>query len=107
MDVNNVYVNGQNHGIDPHLFLNTLPSNAVGYFHVAGHLDEPGQERILDTHGTPVSDDVMELGAYAVARFGKQPVVLERDNHVPSLEELCNELNFVHGAMTKRVEAVQ
>lgn len=107
LDVNNVYVNGQNHGTNPRAFLDTIPSDAVSYFHVAGHLDEPGQERILDTHGTPVSEDVMELGAYAVARFGNQPIVLERDNHVPSLEELCAELSTVHGAMTKQAEALQ
>jgi uncharacterized protein len=104
LDVNNVYVNGRNHGTDPFTFLNTLPQNAVAYYHVAGHLDQPDQDRILDTHGTPVSDDVMKLGAYAVARFGDQPIVLERDNHLPTLDELCEELSIVHGAMTGRME---
>jgi uncharacterized protein (UPF0276 family) len=76
----------------------------VAYYHVAGHLEQPEQDRILDTHGTPVAHEVMELGAYVVDRFGDLPIVLERDNHVPSLDELCEELAFVHRAMTERVE---
>jgi uncharacterized protein (UPF0276 family) len=103
LDVNNVYVNGRNHGIDPRAFLDALPSDAVSYYHVAGHLDEPENEQVLDTHGTPVSEDVMNLGAYAVERFGALPIVLERDNHVPSLDDLCQELSIVHGAMTTRL----
>ena len=51
------------------------------------------------------SGEVMELGAYAIQRFGDRPIVLERDNHVPLLDELCSELNLVHHAMTRRVEA--
>ena len=105
LDVNNVYVNGRNHGIDPISYLNTLPQNSVAYYHVAGHLDLPEQDRILDTHGTPVANEVMELGAYAIQRFGDRPIVLERDSHVPLLDELCGELNLVHHAMTRRVEA--
>lgn len=102
LDVNNVYVNGRNHGSDPRAFLNALPSDAVSYYHVAGYLDQPEADQVLDTHGTPVSEDVMELGAYAVKRFGNLPIVLERDNNVPSLEDLCRELSIVHGAMTMR-----
>jgi uncharacterized protein (UPF0276 family) len=106
LDVNNVYVNGRNHGTDPFTFLNTLPQDAVAYYHVAGHLDEPDRDHILDTHGTPVSEEVMELGAYAVTRFGEQPIVLERDNHLPVLDELCKELGDVHFAMTGRADEV-
>jgi uncharacterized protein (UPF0276 family) len=104
LDVNNVYVNGRNHGTDPIAFLNTLPPDAVSYYHVAGHLDQPEHDRILDTHGTPVADEVMKLGAYAVQRFGDQPIVLERDNNVPSLTELCEELSIVEHAMKRRIE---
>lgn len=104
LDVNNVYVNSRNHGLDPLVFLNTLPRDAVAYYHVAGHLEQAEQDCILDTHGAPVDPRVMELGAYAVNRFGDLPIVLERDNNVPSLAELCSELSLVHSAMTARAE---
>lgn len=104
LDVNNVYVNYRNHGTDPIKFLNTLPRDSVVYYHVAGHLDQDGTEYVLDTHGAPVSPDVIELGTYAFAHFGDQAIVLERDNHVPSLNALCEELNVVHQTMSGRIE---
>ncbi|ALI02900.1 DUF692 domain-containing protein [Pseudomonas sp. FW306-02-F02-AA] len=100
LDVNNAYVNARNHGFDPRAFIDALPTDAVTYFHVAGHLDNGPQERVLDTHGTDVSAAVLNLGAYAVHRFGEQPIVLERDNNIPSLDELCEELRGIHQAMT-------
>lgn len=99
LDINNVHVNARNHGWDAVEFLDGLPANAVAYYHMAGHLDQGPDDQVLDTHGTPVSHAVMELGARAVARFGRRPVVLERDNHVPSLDDLCRELGTVHQAM--------
>ncbi|WP_426286623.1 DUF692 domain-containing protein [Luteibacter sp. E-22] len=99
LDINNVHVNSRNHGWDAAEFLDALPADAVAYYHVAGHLDQGPDDQVLDTHGAPVSIAVMELGARAVARFGRRPVVLERDNHVPSLDDLCRELGTVHQAM--------
>ena len=101
LDVNNVYVNSMNHGTNPYAFIDTIPSKAVTYMHIAGHLDEPGAPRILDTHGSAVTTPVIELGAYAFRRFGELPVVLERDNNLPSLTDLCKELSHICVAMTK------
>jgi uncharacterized protein (UPF0276 family) len=101
LDVNNVYVNARNHDWDAQAFLAALPADAVAYYHVAGHVDQGPGRRVLDTHGTSVVDAVKALGALAVERFGARPVVLERDNHVPSLTALLNELNAVHQAMIK------
>jgi uncharacterized protein (UPF0276 family) len=99
LDVNNVYVNHRNHGSDPIAFLEALPRDAVVYYHVAGHLDLAGAPYVLDTHGAPVSAAVMALGRHALSRFGDQPIVLERDDGVPSLDALCKELDTVHRAM--------
>ena len=107
LDVNNAYVNARNHGFDPYAFIDALPTDAVTYFHVAGHLDRGPQERVLDTHGTDVSAAVLDLGAYAVHRFGAQPIVLERDNNLPSLDTLCEELRSIHQAMTGPIEKLQ
>ncbi len=107
LDVNNAYVNARNHGFDPHAFIDALPRDAVTYFHVAGHLDRGPQERVLDTHGTDVSAAVLDLGAYAVHRFGAQPIVLERDNNLPSLDTLCEELRSIHQVMTGPIGKLQ
>jgi uncharacterized protein (UPF0276 family) len=59
--------------------------------HVAGHAKQPSG-LVLDTHGTPVSARVMELLEWTLERTGPVPVLLERDNDVPELGVLLEEL---------------
>lgn len=97
LDINNVYVNSQNHHYDPYTFINSLPAERICYLHIAGHYRQPNN-KILDTHGRPVCDEVWNLLAYTYARIGLRPTLLERDNFVPGLAELKTELarvNFI------------
>jgi len=91
LDVNNVWVNAQNHGFEARAFLQALPLERVIQIHVAGHArDRSGL--ILDTHGDKVIDPVIELLAWTLERTGPLPVLLERDNFVPPLDELLAEV---------------
>lgn len=98
LDVNNVFVNACNHRYDARAFLNDLPRERVTGMHVAGHFDEAPDLKV-DTHGAPVKDDVWALYAFACARFGVLPTVLERDFNYPPLAELLAE--------TARIRTVQ
>jgi uncharacterized protein (UPF0276 family) len=91
LDVNNVYVNAQNHGFDPYAFIAGLPLARVLEIHVAGHhtLDSG---MLLDTHGRAIAAPVLELLEWTIERVGPVPVLLERDNDVPELSELLREL---------------
>jgi len=91
LDVNNVYVNAQNHGFDPYAFIAALPLDRVLEIHIAGHrtLDSG---MLLDTHGQAVADPVFELLEWTLERTGPVPVLLERDNDVPELCELLREV---------------
>jgi hypothetical protein len=91
LDVNNVWVNSHNHGFDPRGFIRSLPLERVVEIHVAGHTPRP-DGLVIDTHGTPVADPVHELLAWTLERTGPVPVLLERDNDVPPLDELLAEL---------------
>jgi uncharacterized protein len=94
LDVNNVYVNAQNHGFDPYRFLSEIPLDQVIEIHVAGHTrTESGL--ILDSHGKPVIDPVLDLLEWVLARTGPMPVLLERDNDVPPLDDLLKELDIL------------
>ncbi|MFV3288630.1 DUF692 domain-containing protein [Pseudomonas sp. NY11955] len=90
LDVNNVFVNACNHGYDAQQFLEGLPQARVTGMHVAGHYDEAPDLKV-DTHGAPVKEDVWALYAFACARFGVQPTVLERDFNYPPLAQLLEE----------------
>jgi len=89
LDVNNVFVSARNHGFDPIAFLDGVPRARVGQFHIAGHSDKG--THLLDTHDHPVCDDVWALYRHAVRRFGARSTLLERDDDIPSLDELCAE----------------
>jgi len=103
VDVNNIYVNAQNAQIregvtgDPlqHCrdWLDALPTNVVGEFHLAGHchVNDAHGAIVIDDHGSRVSEPVWALYRHAVARFGPVPTLIEWDTDVPALDVLLDE----------------
>jgi uncharacterized protein (UPF0276 family) len=106
LDVNNVYVNSQNHGFDPYAFILELPLDRVVEIHVAGHT-RTGSGLILDTHGTPVCDPVYDLLRFTLERTGPVPVLLERDNDVPALSELLGEVSQLRRIFDEATQSQQ
>ncbi len=94
LDVNNVYVNSQNHGYDPLEFLRNLPGERISYLHIAGHQLEADDWRI-DTHGAAVVPSVWELLAASYQLFGVKPTLLERDFNLPPVADLFAELDQI------------
>ena len=98
VDVNNIYVSSVNHGFDPLTYLHALPAHRVQQIHLAGHSDNG--DHIIDTHDHPVPQPVWDLYAQACQRFGAVAAMIERDNHIPPLSELLDEM-----AIARRVAA--
>lgn len=90
LDINNIYVSAYNHQFDPQTYLEAIPVERVYQFHLAGHTQE--QDLIIDTHDQPIADPVFQLYAHAVARFGKVSTMIERDDNIPTLPVLLEEL---------------
>jgi uncharacterized protein (UPF0276 family) len=86
LDVNNIYVSSQNHGFDPHLYVNSVPAERVAQIHIAGH--SKFERYILDTHDHPVLDPVWDLYARAIERCGPTATLLEWDDSIPSFDEV-------------------
>ena len=103
LDVNNVYVNGVNHGFDPTGYLRAIPRDVVGEFHLAGHTRKPdlAEPLIIDSHDDFVSTDVWALYEQAIERFGSRPTLIEWDARIPALEVLIAEA----ARATERMEA--
>lgn len=89
LDVNNLYVNSWNLGVDIEEFLQAIPVSAVGELHLAGHDERDGW--LVDTHGSPVSAPVWDLYQRIIEWLGPRPVLLERDQDIPALEVLLEE----------------
>lgn len=108
LDINNIYVNSQNFGFDPHEYLRQLPLHRTCYMHVAGHyVEEDGF--IVDTHGNSVIepvwlllDDAYGLIEKATGRSAKTiPTCLERDFNFPALGELMDEVEVIRAYQAK------
>jgi uncharacterized protein len=92
LDVNNVFVSSFNHGFDARAFLDAIPVDRVVQFHLAGHEDNGSY--LIDTHDHPIRDEVWDLYAYAVKRFGPVSTLIERDDRIPPITELVAELDI-------------
>ncbi len=91
LDLTNVHTNAINHGYDPFEFLRSLPLERVVEIHVAGGLMMDGV--LIDSHSSAVPEAVWDLLRFVLPRSPVKGVVLERDEDVPSLEELSQELD--------------
>ena len=120
LDVNNIYVNGINHGLlDPYVFLDQVDVKRVNYIHIAGHDEEHSAaqvvedlegesfnkikgayrhlpELLIDTHGEAVKGTVWDLLEYAYQRLSViPPTLLERDFNFPPFAELYAEVEHI------------
>jgi uncharacterized protein len=99
LDVNNVFVSAQNHGIDPLLYLESFPLDRVKEIHLGGYdegVDDAGAPLLIDSHGSPIAKAVWALYAQVVARAGAIPTLIEWDNNVPEWRTLCEEAIAAH-----------
>jgi uncharacterized protein (UPF0276 family) len=82
LDVNNVFVCAENHGLDAEDHLRRVPWDSVVYFHLAGHTIH--ETHRLDTHDHPVCREVWKLYALAHELSGGRSTLLEWDAKIPS-----------------------
>jgi uncharacterized protein (UPF0276 family) len=110
LDVNNAYVNATNFGFDVDQWMRTVPLERVVQMHVAGGewFDEGGAgERVLiDTHGADVPDPVLALFERVLAKTGPVPVVLERDQAIPPLAGLLEEMRRIRAIYERATSAL-
>ncbi len=90
VDINNIFVSSVNHRFDPREYVNALPRERVQQIHLAGHADHGNY--IVDTHDHPVAQSVWDLYAHACQRFGAVATMIERDDDIPALQTLLDEL---------------
>lgn len=92
LDVNNVYVSSVNHGFDAKTYIDAMPAAQIRQIHLAGHEDHG--DYIIDTHDHDVCEPVWALYEYTVQRLGLLPTLIERDDNMPPLAALLDELDM-------------
>ena len=90
LDINNIFVNAFNHGFSGQTYLEGIPKHRVRQFHIAGH--DHCKTHIIDTHDSPVVEDVWDLYERALKHFGSVPTLIERDANIPDVPVLLEEM---------------
>lgn len=97
LDVNNVYVNSQNHGFDARAFIDRMPMDRVWQLHLAGHTLV--DDTIIDTHIGPIIEPVWDLYRYTLRRAGRLiPTLIEWDQDIPSFDAVVDEVDRARAA---------
>ncbi len=100
LDVNNLYVNQLNHGVDAAAQIDAITPEYVGEIHLAGHLVT--ELAVIDHHGARVSDAVWALYERAIAHCGYIPTLIEWDTDVPELDVLVDEAAIARRRCSER-----
>ncbi len=99
LDVNNIYVSSYNHQFDAKAFIDGVPGKRIQQIHLAGH--QNNGDYIIDTHDAPVIDPVWDLYEYTISQLGAISTMIERDDHIPELEVLIEELEIAKNIVNK------
>lgn len=94
LDINNAYISAHNLRRDLDAYLSSLPLEAVGEFHLAGHsLDTAGNPPLrIDDHGSPVCEAVWSRYADLAADLPQVATLIEWDTRVPTLSRWLEEV---------------
>jgi len=101
LDVNNIFVSATNHRFDPLAYLAGVPADRVRQIHLAGH--SQGHDLLIDTHDKPVPASVWALYETALWHVGPVATMIERDDDIPSLADLLDELDTARHIGATRV----
>jgi len=97
-DITNLHVNACNQGYDARAALDRLPLEHVVQLHFTG-----GHRRIdleIDSHSHPTPEPVWTLLAEVCRRTPVRAAILERDQRLPPIGELLNEVRRAQQLMT-------
>jgi uncharacterized protein (UPF0276 family) len=97
LDVNNVWVNSVNLSFDPYEFLDSIPLERTVQIHLAGGRYVRGM--LVDTHSTPVNEQVWEMLRYVLDRAPVKAILLEWDQDWPEFSVLLDHLERARGIL--------
>ncbi|RMF10298.1 MAG: DUF692 domain-containing protein [Alphaproteobacteria bacterium] len=102
LDINNIHVSAINHGFAPGDYLDGIPPKRVWQIHLAGHTDYG--DYVIDTHDQPVPAPVWDLYESTIQRLGPVSTMIERDDNIPPLDSLLEELDTARTIAARALE---
>jgi len=104
-DVENLYVNVRNLGVNAEAFIKALPAEAVKEYHLAGFSERDGC--LVDTHDHSVYPEVWELYESVLQHIGPRPTLIEWDSDIPALSILMDEATKAQNYLENCNECVE
>jgi uncharacterized protein len=99
LDIENLYLNAQNHDFDAYEFLDNLSPDLVREIHMAGGIaiSDDGLQRpfLADTHSHPVPNETLDLLEYALSLYSLQTIILERDDRLDATGEILADVERI------------
>ena len=105
LDVENLYLNATNHGLDAFGFLNDLSTGLVREVHMAGGtvVRDPRLAKpfLADSHSHPIPAEALDLLDYALARHAPATIVLERDDRLEAVDEILGDVERIRACVDR------
>jgi uncharacterized protein (UPF0276 family) len=95
LDLENVYLNSQNHGFDPRSFLDDLNPGLVREIHLAGGVtvqDRSGRPMRADSHSHPIPEEALDLLDHVLVLSRPNTIILERDDRLDEGNEILDDV---------------
>ena len=105
LDVNNIVIQEHNLGRNAEDFLKTIKPAYVKQYHLAGGERLQDTDFICDTHGTDIPDSVFAFYKKALQIIGLRPTLYERDNNIPPLQDMLEQVIKIRAIQKQSVEA--
>jgi uncharacterized protein len=105
LDVENLYLNSRNHGLDACAFLDALPAGLVQEIHMAGGItvgeDVLDRPFLADSHSHPMPEPTLDLLDYVLRRQNPTTIVLERDDRLDEGEEILDDVGRIRACVAR------
>lgn len=98
LDVNNIAVTCKNHNESISDYCCEIPFDQVMQIHLAGAMAK--NNLLIDTHSTPITDQVLSLYRDIIKKHGQIPSCLEWDMDLPEYDQIIEEVNKIDGILT-------
>jgi uncharacterized protein (UPF0276 family) len=110
LDIENLYLNATNHGLDAYKFLDDLPAGLVQEVHMAGgttvHDPRLPKPFLADSHSHPMPPETLDLLDRVLARHAPATIILERDDRLDAVDEILDDVARIRERVTNRVAGI-
>jgi hypothetical protein len=103
LDLTNLHTNAVNHSFDPFEFLDEIPLERVRQVHLAGgHWDGTNGGTLVDSHSSPVPEEVWTLLDHLLSQATLWGILIERDQELTgTFAEIVSDVNLARATVRR------